>query len=112
MVNARSAKRAASPGMASSGVSRFSVNAVTTAVNAAPMATPMARSMTLPRRMKALKSLSIGSPWSDEPPGDVASDVELAVRALGVLFLAVGHEEPAEQRAQDGAEDHEPNRDD
>src|SRR4051812_6577947 len=50
---------ALSPGMASSGMTIPVVNAVTTARNAAPMATAIARSMTFPRRMNALKSRSM-----------------------------------------------------
>ena len=38
------------------------VNPVTTAVNAAPITMPTARSMTLPRMMKSLKPLSIDPP--------------------------------------------------
>ena len=36
---------------------RLEVNAATSAVNAAPMTTATARSMTFPRRMKSLKPL-------------------------------------------------------
>src|SRR5207237_4024830 len=50
-----------------SGVSRSATNAVTTAPNAAPMTTATARSTTLPRRMKALKSLTVS--FTVGPPG-------------------------------------------
>jgi hypothetical protein len=57
MVMSRSPKSTL-PGMAMTGVRMFSTNDVTTAAKAAPMTTPTARSTTLPRSTKVLKSLS------------------------------------------------------
>ena len=45
------------PKMFSTGSMIFEVKAATSAVNAAPMTTATARSMTFPRRMKSLKPL-------------------------------------------------------
>src|SRR5687768_11486934 len=70
----RSAKLALSPGMARMGVSRFLVNEVITAVKAAPMATPTARSTTLPRRMKVLKSFTASFTTAPPEPGIRSSD--------------------------------------
>jgi hypothetical protein len=44
------------------GLRNAPVNAVMTAVNAAPMTIPTARSTTLPRMMKSLKPLSMSTP--------------------------------------------------
>jgi hypothetical protein len=52
-----SSLKSAFPGIATSGVRMFVTNEVMTLPNAAPMATPTARSKTLPRRMKSLEVL-------------------------------------------------------
>src|SRR6478736_9919529 len=48
---------------AMSGLMMLETIALTTAVNAAPMTTATARSMTFPRRMNSLKPLITGTPW-------------------------------------------------
>src|SRR4051812_24332598 len=65
MVNVSSLKSGFPAIAAMRGVRMKLTNAVTTAVNAAPMTTATARSMTLPRMTKSLKPLSIGPPTRD-----------------------------------------------
>ena len=55
-----------------SGLNRLSTIEVTTAVNAAPMTTATARSITFPRRMNSLKPLSKTEPFEGEVPGQAA----------------------------------------
>src|SRR3954453_5974550 len=102
MVKSRSPKAGCPPTAAISGVTRSLTSAVTTAPNAAPTTTAMARSTRLPRNRNCRKSLSIGGPyWRADslrsPPMDLsiffagpAGSVPTARRGLPATLVRRG----------------------
>src|SRR5687768_1740521 len=83
----------ASKNSETSGVMMLATTELTIAVNAEPMTTATARSMTLPRRMKSLKPLSMGTPNESRPQEEAG--VDAAAGAALVVDSAFDDAEPS-----------------
>ncbi|VXB88807.1 hypothetical protein PLANTIT3_60533 [Plantibacter sp. T3] len=83
----------------SSGLKMFSTSELTMAVNAAPITTATARSITLPRRMNSLKPLSMGSPCGSGMGRTLATlpAQDVALPAEAGVALEPELEEPPEE---------------